>query len=118
MDELKDIRERLLEAVDSNDWWVVKSQINKIDTILHRLQLEKATEKYPNFTVFYKDKEDSFNEEKSRLRNYCFTVKTIYNDILYQENYETNSLELTVKTFNDIVSSLKQIIRSKINPIV
>lgn len=34
--ELQEIRNRLQDAVETKDWWIVKSQMNKLDTILYR----------------------------------------------------------------------------------
>lgn len=39
--QLKEIRERLQDAVDIKDWWVVKSQMNKLDTILFNLEKQE-----------------------------------------------------------------------------
>ena len=36
IEKIKEIRERLEEAVTSKDWWVVKSQMNKLDTLIYQ----------------------------------------------------------------------------------
>ena len=48
--ELKKIRKRLEDAVNSQDWWIVKSQMNKIDTILYNDHKSKAKKQKRNFS--------------------------------------------------------------------
>lgn len=48
IEELKEIRKRLDDAVSTQDWWIVKSQMNKLDTIIYELNMKINDDTDPN----------------------------------------------------------------------
>ncbi|MFA6570312.1 MAG: hypothetical protein WCT77_03670 [Bacteroidota bacterium] len=89
IEELRKIRNRLEDAVNSQDWWVVKSQMNKIDTILYNdrksevknlslSDVSKRSELFINFTKEvieywerYQIGDEDIYEKAKKLINGC-----------------------------------------------